>query len=168
MKEYRLNQKLAKQILDSEYCEVFEVIAKESGVSPTLITVFLTETLKALKRDGVQVDKVSENQVREIFKSVSTGELTKEALPDVFTWLSKHENKAVWEAVSGLGLQMISEDELRRFIEKVIAENRSVIRERGEKSFGILMGVVMKRLRGKVDAALVSNLLRKKMKEMPT
>ena len=168
MKEYRLNQKLAKQILDSEYCELFEVIAKGSGVSPTLITVFLTETLKALKRDGVQVDKVSENQVREIFKSVSTGELIKEALPEVFTWLSKHENKEVGEAVSGLGLEMISEDELRRFIEKVIADNRSVIQERGEKSFGILMGIVMKRLRGKVDAALVSKLLRKKLREMPT
>ena len=167
-KAYKLNQKLAKQILDSEYCELFEVIAKESGVSPTLITVFLTETLKALKRDGVQVDKVSENQVREIFKSVSTGELTKEALPDVFTWLSKHENKGMREAVSGLGLEIISEDELRRFIEKAIADNRSVIQERGEKSFGILMGVVMKRLRGKVDAALVSKLLRKRLKEILT
>jgi glutamyl-tRNA(Gln) amidotransferase subunit E len=168
MKEYGLNQKLAKQISDSEYCEVFEAIAEESGVSPTLITAFLTETLKALKRDGVQVDNVSENQVREIFNSLGTGELTKEALPDVFTWLSKHENKAVGEAVINLGLEMISEDRLTRFIEEAIADNRRVIRERGEKSFGILMGVVMKKVRGKVDAALVSELLRKKLKEMPT
>jgi len=166
MTEYRLNQKLARQILDSENGEMFETIIKESSVSPTTVAAFLTETLRALKRDGVEVDKVSENQIREIFKSISTGKLTKEALSDVVVWLSQHEDKSVEEAINNLGLKIVPESELKTFIEKVIADNEKLIKERGESSFGILMGIVMKSMRGKIDAVLVSKVLKEKLKEL--
>jgi len=166
MKEYRLNQKLAKQILDSEYSELFENVVKESGVSPTTVAAFLTETLKALKRDGVEVDKVSENQIREIFKSIGSGELMKEAMWDVVVWLSTHEGNSVQEAISNLGLTTISQDELKALVKRVIAENRGLIQERGEDSFGILMGIIMKSLRGKIDAAQVSRVLKDRLREI--
>jgi len=166
MKEYALNQKLARQILDSDYGELFETIIKESGVSPTTVAAFLTETLKALKRDGVQVNKVSEDQTREIFKSVSAGELTKEAIPDVVIWLSEHKDKNVQEAINDLGLKVISESELKTFVEKVIVDNKRLIQERGEGSFGILMGVIMRSFRGRVDAALVSKVLKETLTEI--
>ena len=165
MEEYRLNQKLARQVLDSEYSELFESIVEQGKVSSTTVAAFLTETLKALKRDGIQVDKVSESQIREIFNEISAGELTKEAIPDVTVWLSSHENKSVREAMKSLGLKVISENELRAFVENVIEDNRSLIRERGDNGFGVFMGIIMKELRGKVDAALVSRVLREKLKE---
>ena len=165
MKEYRLNQKLARQIIDSENSELFETIIKESSVSPTTVAAFLTETLRALKRDDVEVDKVSENQIREIFKSISAGKLTKEALWDVVVWLSQHEDKSVEEAINNLGLKIVSESELRTFIEKVIADNEKLIKERGESSFGILMGIVMKSMRGKIDVVLASKVLKEKLRE---
>jgi glutamyl-tRNA(Gln) amidotransferase subunit E len=166
MKEYKLNQKLARQVLDSEYNELFESIVKETRVSPTIVAAFLTETLKALKRDGVQVHKVSESQIREVFNEIGAGGLTKEAIPNVIVWLSSHENKCVQEAIKNLGLKVISENELRAFVEEVIEDNGSLIRERGESSFGVLMGIIMKELRGKVDAALVGRVLREKLKEV--
>lgn len=165
MEEYGLNQKLARQVLDSEYSELFESVVKETKVSPTTVAAFLTETLKALKRDGVQVDKVSESQIREIFNQISAGELTKEAIPDIIVWLSTHDNKGIQDAIMSLGLKIISEDELRGFIEKVIEDNRSLIRRCGESSFGVLMGIIMKELRGKVDAAIVRRVLKEELKE---
>ncbi len=165
MKEYRLNQKLARQVLDSEYSRLFESIAEQGKVSPTTVAAFLTETLKALKRDGVQVDKVSESQIREIFNKISAGELTKEAIPDVTVWLSSHENKSVQDAIKSLSLKTISENELKTFVEKVIEDNRSLIQERGENNFRVFMGIIMKELRGKVDAASVGRVLREKLKE---
>jgi len=165
MGEHGLNQKLARQVLDSEYSELFESIVEQGKVSPTTVAAFLTETLKALKRDGVRVDKVSESQIREIFNEISARELTKEAMPDVTIWLSSHENKGVQDAIKSLGLNVISENELRAFVEKVIEDNRSLIRERGENGFGVFMGIIMKELRGKVDTALVSRVLREKLKE---
>jgi glutamyl-tRNA(Gln) amidotransferase subunit E len=163
MKDYGLNQKLAKQILDFEYSELFEVIVKESGVSSTTVAVFLTETLKALKRDGVQIEKVSENKMREIFRSISSGELTKEALPEIFSWLSKHEDKNIQKAISELGLKIISKEELEKIVDAIIEANKDLVKERGAKAFGILMGIVMKEVRGKANTALVSELLKKKL-----
>ncbi len=166
MKEYKLNEKLVKQILDSEYSDLFEVIVKESNVSPTTVAAFLTETLRGLKRDGVEVDKVPKAQVREIFKCISNGELMKEALPDIFTWLSENEGKNVQDAIDSLGLKTISENELKALVDKVIAENKKLIQQRREDSFGVLIGTIMKDFRGKVDVAKVSRILKEKLKEI--
>lgn len=165
MKNYRLNQKLARQILNSEYCELFEVIIKESDVSPTTVAAFLTETLKALKRDGVQIEKISENQMREIFNRISIGELTKEALQDVVTWLSKHEEKSLQEAIDSLGLKIISEQQVEKIIDNAIKKNKDLIEKSGMKAFDSLMGIVMKEARGKVNPSLVSGLIKKKLEQ---
>jgi glutamyl-tRNA(Gln) amidotransferase subunit E len=162
-KEYGLNQKLARQILDSEHGELFETIVKESNVSPTMVAVFLTETLKALKRDAVQVDVVSTDHMRKIFELIGSGNLMKESLSDVIVWLSRNEGKSVQEAIGGLGLKTISTDELETMIENVVADNRKLIQERGEASFGVLMGIIMKDLRGKIDPSQASKMLREKL-----
>jgi len=39
-----------------------------------------------------------------------------------------------------------------------------LVKERGEAGFGIIMGFLMKDLRGKVDAARVSKVLKEKLK----
>jgi glutamyl-tRNA(Gln) amidotransferase subunit E len=162
-KEYGLNQKLTKQILDSEYGELFEIVIKESLDSPTTVAAILTETMRALKRDGVQVDKVSEMQVREIFRRVGRGELAKEALPDLISWLSKNEEKTVQDAVGSLGLGMLSTAELERIIDAVIDANRGLVEERGGNAFGLIMGMTMKEVRGKARAESVSELIKKKI-----
>jgi glutamyl-tRNA(Gln) amidotransferase subunit E len=166
MKEYKLNQKLVRQILDSDYSELFEIIVKESDVSPTIVAAFLTETLKALRRDGIEVDKVSESQMRGIFRSINAGELMKEAIPDVVAWLSKNEGRSVQDAIVGLGLRTMSDEELRAFVEKVIVENKNLVQKRGEGSFSFLMGIIMKDVRGKVDTAQVSSVLKERLKEI--
>jgi glutamyl-tRNA(Gln) amidotransferase subunit E len=165
MKKYKLNEKLAKQILDSEHSELFETIIRESGVSPTMVAVFLTETLKSLKRDGLQVYKISDDHMLETFKAISSGKLMKESIPDVTVWLSKNEGKNVQDAISSLGLKSVSADELESLIDKIIADNKKLVQERGEGSFSVLMGIAMKDLRGKTDPSQVSRALREKLKE---
>jgi glutamyl-tRNA(Gln) amidotransferase subunit E len=163
MREFKLNLKLAGQVIDSEYGGLFDVLVRESGVSPTVVAAFLTETLKSLKREGVDVDAVRELQIRDVFRRVGSGELSKEALADVFVWLSRNEGKGVDEAVESLGLKAVSDGELRTLIDRVVAENSRLVEEKGEGSFGPLMGIVMRDLRGKVDAGKVSRLLKERL-----
>jgi glutamyl-tRNA(Gln) amidotransferase subunit E len=164
IEEYKLNEKLAKQILDSQYSELFEAIIKESGVSPITTAVFLTETLKALKRDGIQVEMVSEGQIKELFRIAGSGELAKEAIPEVISWLSKNEAKSVQEAINSLGLKMLSEEEIERIIDRIIAANKDTIEKRGQEAFGMIMGMVMKEVRGKANASLVNEILGRKLR----
>lgn len=164
-KEYKLNDKLAKQVLNSEYGELFETIVKESGVSPTTVAAFMTETLKALRREGVARERISDGQLRGIFRLVGEGKLAREAVSDVVSWLSKNENKTVEEATEELGMQVVSKSKLEEIVTKIVQENQQLIRSRGEGSFGPLMGIAMNTLRGKADAANVSRILKEKLKE---
>lgn len=163
IKNYELNRKLVEQLLDSNYVDFFEETVQETGVSSTLAAVTLTETLKALKRDGVSVEKVSDSQLKDLFGLLSKGKIAKEAIPEVLTWFSKHKEGNAWEAVENLGLVMISQKELEQIIDVLIEENQSLVEKKGKDAFGTLMGVVMARIRGRAEAGLVSKLLRKKL-----
>ena len=160
MKEYVLNRKLANQILDSEYSELFEEIVKESGAAPTLVAATLTETMKALKRDGIEVWKVMDEKLFKIFRFVSAGRLAKEAIPEVVTWLSKNEEKSVEDAVRSLGLYMLSDEEIERIVKETIEKNMEIVKQRGKGAFGPLMGMIMQKYRGRVNAEKVSRLLK--------
>ncbi|RLF97864.1 MAG: Glu-tRNA(Gln) amidotransferase GatDE subunit E [Thaumarchaeota archaeon] len=163
IKEYGINKKLARQLQDSEYGELFETVVKETRVSPTLAAATLTETFKALKRDGFEVEKLRDDQIIEVFRLVSSGKTSKEALPEIVKWLSTHEEASPLEAVKALGLGMLSKDELSKIITETIRQNEGIVAERGPRAFGFLMGLIMKKYRGKVNAEEVSRLLKEEL-----
>ncbi|MCB2173278.1 Glu-tRNA(Gln) amidotransferase subunit GatE, partial [archaeon] len=70
-KEYELNEKLATQIIDSDYLSLFEKLAAE-GVSTTLLAVTLTEDLTKLRRDGVPVEELTDEAITDVFMLVES------------------------------------------------------------------------------------------------
>jgi glutamyl-tRNA(Gln) amidotransferase subunit E len=165
MREYKLNAKLARQILDSEYGDLFETVVAETGISATVAAVALTETLKALKRNGLEVEEVTDEQFKRLFGFVGSGRLAKEAIPDVLTWLAGHKGAGVEDAVEALGLIMLSREELETVVSELIKENKKLVEERQMGAYGVLMGLVMKRFRGRVKAEFVGEVLRKRLEE---
>ncbi|MFB0502795.1 MAG: Glu-tRNA(Gln) amidotransferase subunit GatE [Candidatus Bathyarchaeia archaeon] len=163
MTQYDVNEKLARQLLYSEHIDLFESIAAETSVSPTVIAVALTETLKALRRDGVPVDNLQNQQITDVFKLVDSGKTAKEAVPEVLAWLADHEVSEAAEAVEELELGMISQDDLEEMIDGLINKNEELVTKRGEKAFGILMGAIMREVRGRAKAEAVSRLLKDKL-----
>ena len=163
MEEYKLNRKLAKQILDSEYLELFESLAGETKVSPTVIVVAFTETLKALRREGINVKAVTDGQFREMFRLIGSGKTAKESIPEILTWLASHEEATVKDALKSLGLGMISRKELEELVDDVIEKNSEFIEARGKGAFGPLMGIIMKKARGRVKAKLVKEILKSRL-----
>ena len=159
IKQYGLNEKLAKQLINSEHIAIFEETAKTSGVQASTIAAFLTETVKALQRDGIHTAHVSDEQISAIFKTVGAGELAKEAIADVFTWLSKNEGKNLQDAINALGLKMFTEADLAPIIDRIVAANTQQIEKLGKNAFGMLMGAAMKEVRGKANPELVNKLL---------
>ena len=166
MKDYKLNQKLAKQILDSEYLDLFESLAQETKVSATVIAVALTETLKALKRDGINVEVVTDGQFREMFRLIGEGKTAKESIPEVLTWLASHEEASAKAALKSLGLGMMSRKELEDLVDDVIEKNSEFIELRGKGAFGPLMGIIMKKARGRVKAQLVNQILKSRLEDV--
>ena len=163
MSKYGLNKKLAWQVIDMEVLELFEK-GVEKGVPATVVATTLTETMKSLKRDGFDVDRIGEEQLLELFELIGHGKAFKEAIPDILAYLCKHEGASVEEAIRELGLMAMTEGEIKAVIKKVLQDNEALLRERGEKAFGPLMGAVMKLVRGRADPAKVRELLRQAMR----
>jgi len=166
IESYGLNKKLAKQVLDSRYGKLFEQAVKESRVSPTTIAVTLTETVKALKREGVQIENVSRRQFLELFHLLGLEKVTKEAASDIIAWLSERRKAKVIDAVQALGLEMLSTEELENIVDRVIEENRQLLTERGEKAFGAVMGLTMRKVRGKAMPEAVIKTIKGKLKDL--
>jgi glutamyl-tRNA(Gln) amidotransferase subunit E len=165
MSNYGINEKLARQLLDMEYDDLFEVAVKETNVAPTVIAATLTETFKALKREGVKIENLAGEQIIEIFKIVSLEKTSKESIPEIVRWLTEHEGSSPMDAVKELGLMMVSEEELKSLIEEYLNKNKDLIAERKLGAMGALMGIIMKDLRGKAKPELVNKILREKLAE---
>ncbi len=163
MEKYKVNQKITKQILDSEYLELFEALAGETKISPTVIAVALTETLKSLKREGKNIGLLSDEQISGMFRLIDLGKTAKESIPEILSWLVDNEDSTAKDALESLGLSMMSRKDLEKLVDEVVEKNTEFIELRGRGAFGPLMGIVMKKTRGRVKAKLVNEILKSKL-----
>jgi len=157
-KRYELNEKLALQILDSEHIDLFEELA-DKGLSTTLLAVTLTEDLTKLRRDGVPTEDLSQDAIKGTFMLVKDGTTVKESIPDMLAYLSKNPTHNAVRAIKELGLEMMSDEEVKQLVESAVKEREDLVKERGMKAMGPLMGVIMGKARGKASPQQVNKLL---------
>jgi len=163
MKQFSLNEKLAKQVVDSDYLILFEQVASASKMPTSFIATLLTETCKSLEREGIPIHSIPDSKIKSIFDLVDNGEVAKEAVPDLLKWQTKNLQANPTDGVKGLGLRMLTQQELEQIIDKHIEKNKKLVDEKGEGAFSSLMGSVMSEVRGSTDARAVSETLRKRL-----
>jgi glutamyl-tRNA(Gln) amidotransferase subunit E len=163
--KYRLNSKLASQLIESDYLDVFKHVCSEQGIAPSFVATVLTENLKSLGREGVPVSELTPKHLESVFSAVRAGIVAKEAAPSILAWLSKNSSRTVEDAIQELGMGMLSEHELLRIIDKIIGFNADLIKEKGEGAYGKIMGLVMSEVRGSADPGEVTRLIRTRIGE---
>jgi glutamyl-tRNA(Gln) amidotransferase subunit E len=163
--KYQLNSKLASQLIDSDYLDVFKRACSEQGIAPSFVATVLTESLKSLSREGVPVTELTTEHLESVFAAIRGGTVAKEAAPTILTWLSKNSTRTVEDAIQELGMRMLSEKELLVIIDKIIELNANLVREKGEAAYGKIMGLVMSEVRGSADPATVTRLIRTRIGE---
>ena len=163
---YNINRKLAEQIFDSQYLEVFEEIANSTKILPTLIASKLTEDIVSLQRQHLDTKILSKDIILDIFKRLDTGLIAKESITLIFEKLLKKECRTVNEAIEELGIKPMKEQELQMIVDKILQENKSIINSKGMASAGLLMGRCMSILRGRADGRTVNLLLNQKLEQL--
>jgi glutamyl-tRNA(Gln) amidotransferase subunit E len=168
MTDYNLNEKLARQIVESEYMILFEEVSRKYPNITTLSAVTLTEDIKKLQREGVTFEKVSDEALCEVFKIVAEGLTLKESIPTILIWLTINQGKTAKEALHALNLGMMTEMELEVVIETKIKANTNLVTRMGKKAAAPLMGIVMSEVRGKAKAPDVQVIIERKLNEYIT
>ena len=97
-KKFNLNKKLAVQIFDSDYLEIFQEIVKSTKIQPTFIASKLTEDIVSLKRRGLDITTLNNDIIFDIFKKLDAGMIAKESVTWIFEKLMKKESNTPDEA----------------------------------------------------------------------
>jgi len=164
-KSYFLSRDMAAKLLDSDYFGAFEPLVRQLGnLDPSLVASMLVDLPVRLMREGVPESALSQETIAELLHAIDSGEIAKEAAPDVLRSVGKGDSKTVEEAIKTLRLGALDESELYEIVESVVRENKGLIVTRGDvQAFSPLMGEVMAKVRGRADGKLVSKLLRERI-----
>ncbi|HME19537.1 MAG TPA: Glu-tRNA(Gln) amidotransferase subunit GatE [Nitrososphaerales archaeon] len=163
-KEFSLSRDLAFRLYDSGYAPLFESLAPEAKIAPSVLAATLVDLPVRLVREGVPEEKVDDALLVSVARAMGDGRVAKEAAFDVALLLGSGRAKSIDDALRDLGLKAMSRDELESEIDRIIAGEASLVKEKGEAAFSPLMGRVMERARGRADGQVVSRLLKQKLK----
>ncbi|RLG92604.1 MAG: Glu-tRNA(Gln) amidotransferase GatDE subunit E [Candidatus Hecatellales archaeon] len=158
MGEFKINRKLAEQLLDSDYQGLFRR-AVEVGVPPSFAASALTETMKSLERKGVPVENLSDEDILDVFRLIGEGKTAKESFSTLIEWMAKTGGKAL-EALERLGLKTLTTHEVEVVVERKLLENMDYLRQNPSRAFNHLMKVVMAEVRGRAEARVVAEVVR--------
>jgi glutamyl-tRNA(Gln) amidotransferase subunit E len=164
--KYGLNNKLATQIFDSDYLEIFERVVNSTAVSPTFVASKLTEDLVSLQRQGLDTSALGGDEILEVFSMLNSGSIAKESVLPMFEKLVKRESATVRDAVAATGASLLADQEVGRVLDKIIDENMAVVKEKGIGSISTLMGRAMAELRGKADGQKINAMLKEKVTKL--
>jgi len=146
-------------LLDSDYFEWFTE-AKETfrSIPSTVIASVILQSFEELRKIGLEVNRKA---LFDVLSAVSSGIIAKEAIFDVLKE-SLSGSIDVQSAIKKKGLSGISQEELRIIVESVL---REMLKENipKEKMYGIMMGRVMKLVRGRIDGKIVDSEVKRQI-----
>lgn len=151
-KKHSLSHDLAQQIMNSDQSERLENIVSATKADSKSVANALVSVSKDIeKRGGVDSSVLEDSHFIDIFKSAAEGSIVKESIPDVMIFLAKNPKAAVRDAVKALGIKALSENEIREIVVQAVESA-----ENPDKA----LGIAMSRLRGKVDARKVVDMVK--------
>lgn len=170
MKEYGINKEFAETIAFSKYMQLFEKLAEKykgnEAVTPTLLARTFTGVLPELKREGLNVDSITDAKFEEMFDLIADGSLPKDASRNILVIVCNDSGCRIAEVADRLGIGAVDRKEIEAYIDSVVAERKDFIAEKGPAAVGPLMGIVMEKYRGKIEGKEVSALLKEKIDQM--
>jgi glutamyl-tRNA(Gln) amidotransferase subunit E len=70
------------------------------------------------------------------------------------------------DAVAAAGLTGLGKGDVESVIHNIVCSKSDLVKSKGDRSIGPLMGLVMQELRGKADGAVVSVILKKEIQNI--
>ncbi|MFX1417365.1 MAG: Glu-tRNA(Gln) amidotransferase subunit GatE [Promethearchaeota archaeon] len=169
-KKYKAEERLIKDLIFTGKLKLFDDLIKLYPDNPSLIFTTLLETTTALRRDGKNIENISDDNFIEIFTLLKKNQISKEAIEEIMILKADSLELSIDQIKMKLKIESISVQDLKQLIKEIINNNFEMIKEKEMRAKGPLMGEIMKKVRGKIDGAVVSkeldNLIKEKLKEM--
>ena len=162
LKKLGLPPTLVRSLSISLRFRLFDKIIKDFDVKPTLVAVTLEEKLKWLRRQGKNIDSISDENIYKLFQMLSKNKFSKEAIPNILRFLADNPDKTMKEATKELNLKPMSIEELEKVVDKVILLHSNP--KKPKHSFRVIMAEVKKVAQNRIDGKLVREVINEKLK----
>lgn len=164
--EYKLSEDLANQLVRRLLADEFESLIANLNVDSTVVASTLVADLRDLKREGIDVSIFNEEKLIDIFKLLEENKISKDAIKNLMVAVSKNPSEDVEKIANDANLILLSEEEVISIIHDIATQNESMIKERQMGAMGPLMGMSMKKLKGKADGSLVNKIVREEIQKL--
>ncbi len=162
-REYGIHEQPARQLVQEGSDDLFELIAKEFGEA-TLVATVLLYHYSELRREGLDVEGIPEDHLRELFSLLKAGRFAKEAIPDLLREMAKTGGRAS-SALEKVGVQGLGRADVERIVDEVLDTSADLIGSRGVAAEKGIMGRAMEKLRGRADGKLVSEVVHARLEK---
>lgn len=136
---------------------IFDRLVDELHVAPKVAAVFLTQTLKHLKRQGLPMDQVDEAVIMVIFKAYIEHQIVAEAIPLIIrSWLRSNHRSI--EAVIA-DYPILPDAKIVAIIQERLKQSMELRFKDRSKRRAYLIGLVMKRIRGLASGRRIVTLV---------
>ena len=132
--------------------------AVREGADPVAAAHVVVETLKALERGGVAVDRIPSAQLKELLAAIGDHGVPAEVVPQVIIDMTRGNCTSWRESFEAMDLEPVDPETAKGLIMDAINETRA---DKGEAipSLDAYMGVTMSKLRGRMSGSRVHKLL---------
>ncbi|HXW03137.1 MAG TPA: Glu-tRNA(Gln) amidotransferase subunit GatE [Nitrosarchaeum sp.] len=162
---YEINEQLAEQIFDSRYIELFEKIVEKTKINTMFVASILCSTITNLERNGLNANLLQNDDIVKTFELLDIGKIAKESIEIIFENIMAGKAKTIEEAMKNTSIEVVNESNLEKIIAEIVETNQEIIKNQKERAVGPLMGIAMKKLRGKASGEMINNLLLKNIKK---
>ena len=166
IKEYKLSEDLATQLVKRQTADIFEDILTTVDVDATPVASLLAYDLREIKRDGHDVSILTVTHFNDIFTLLSEGKIAKDSVRKLTIETIKTPDVEISEIAEKINLTMLSDEDVSRIISDIVAKNEEMVKERQMGAMGPLMGMCMKELKGKADGGLVNKIVREEIQKL--
>jgi glutamyl-tRNA(Gln) amidotransferase subunit E len=150
---------LVRPLTVSPHAPLFEEATGALTVAPKIAAAVLAQYPRRLHREGIGTERLTAGLLREILLAHRSGGLAKEGLYEAVRAAARTGRFSPAELPPPC-----AERELADVIHDVLAKTAGAIR-RPEKTFAIIMGLVMARLRGRIDGARVAERVAREVRQ---
>ena len=163
-KKYDLNPQLAEQMFDSDYFKIFEKICTlYTSISANFVASALCSTITSLQRSGMDASNLDSDAIETVFKILDSKKISKESVEIIFSDIMTGKYSSVQNAVEGITAETISDEDVSIMLDEILSENESIIDKQGMRALNPIMGIAMKKMRGKASGEMINGLLHKKL-----
>ncbi len=145
-----LTSEIAKAIIHSENIQLFEELIKLKNLTPSYIADVLLSYAKQLAAEKIpleRVEKITDNELRQVIEAVNSGRMAKESV------IQALKETADTGKLNIIQYSVMTDIELESALKQVIEANKGM-------PFNALIGKAMEKLRGKAPGQKIAEKLK--------